>query len=309
MGPPDRLDRVAQFLIALVGFLALANGLVMLVSPLGWYQAMLPTIQLTGPPNHHFLRDIGLAYLSCGALLAYAAVDPRGRWLAAVAGALWLGAHGALHGYEVVAGIGSAAVFWSDAPAVLGPPLVVWIAVGILMVRQRIAPAGVPKRAFLAIVDRMTPDESAYLHEIAAAPGHVLEKFQHFMPATMHRHAAPADLFHTARIGATLVEDCGPCALTAAQGALTDGVARDLINAALASNPPEGELTTAFDFGQAVAGHSADAVTLGDAIEASHGRATRLELAMTAATVRAYPALKRGLGFGKSCGLAPLVVR
>ncbi len=52
--------------------------------------------------------------------------------------------------------------------------------------------------------------------QVARAPGHAFEKLMHFMPSTMHRHEAPADLFHMARIGATLVEDCGPCALTAA---------------------------------------------------------------------------------------------
>ncbi|MEO8452162.1 MAG: hypothetical protein ABI647_20390 [Gemmatimonadota bacterium] len=137
MGRLDWLDRIAQVLIALVALLALANGLMMLVSPLGWYQMMMPTIQLTGPANPHFIRDIGLAYLCSGVMLVYAVIDPRGRWLAAVAGSLWLGAHGALHVYEVLAGIGAAAVLWGDAPAVLGPPIVVWIAIGILRARRR----------------------------------------------------------------------------------------------------------------------------------------------------------------------------
>ena len=111
-----------------------------------------------------------------------------------------------------------------------------------------------------------------------------------------------------ARIGATLVEDCGPCALTAANGALGDGVSRDIVNAALSAKPPEGDLRTAFEFAQAIALHSADASTLGDAIEAKFGRTVRLELSMTAATVRAYPAMKRGLGLGKSCAMVPMQV-
>jgi hypothetical protein len=135
-----------------------------------------------------------------------------------------------------------------------------------------------------------------------------MEKFKHFMPATMHRYDAPADLFHMARIGATLVEDCGPCALTAARGALDDGVDRDLVNAALAANPPEGDLKTAFVFGAAIAQQQAEALTLGDQIEQDYGRSVRLELAMTAATVRAYPAMKRGLGLTRSCALTPLEI-
>jgi hypothetical protein len=162
--------------------------------------------------------------------------------------------------------------------------------------------------AFLAAVDRHAPEENAYLREIAEAPGGAFEKLKHFMPVTMHRHAAPADLFHMARIGATLVEDCGPCAVTAAQGALQDGVDRDLVNLALAADPPEGSLKTGFVFGAAIAQQSPDSLALGDAIEAEFGRIVRLELAMTAATVRAYPAMKRGLGLTMACSLTRLEV-
>lgn len=128
------------------------------------------------------------------------------------------------------------------------------------------------------------------------------------MPVTAHRFEAPADLFHMARIGATLVEDCGPCALTAAEGAVRDGVDSALVNAALAAEPPEGDLTMAFVFGAAIARQSHEAFALGDALEESYGRAVRLELALTAATVRAYPALKRGLGLSKACSLTLLSV-
>jgi hypothetical protein len=307
MGKDDSLDRVAQALVALVAIIALANGLYMLWDPFGWYQAV-PTVKFTGPPNQHFLRDIGLAYLACGVLLVFAALNLRMRWLAAVAGSLWLAMHGALHIWEVMTGICAGSVFLADAPAVLGPPILLWIALAILFARQRVAPAGLPNAVILRAVDQMNPGESEYLREVAAAPGGAMEKFKHFMPATMHRYDAPADLFHMARIGATLVEDCGPCALTAARGALDDGVDRDLVNAALAANPPEGDLKTAFIFGAAIAQQQAEALTLGDQIEQDYGRSVRLELAMTAATVRAYPAMKRGLGLTRSCALTPLEI-
>jgi hypothetical protein len=307
MGKDDSLDRVAQALVALVAFIALANGLYMLWDPFGWYQAV-PTVKFTGPPNQHFLRDIGLGYLACGVLLVFAALNLRMRWLAAVAGSLWLSMHGALHIWEVMTGICAGSVFLADAPAVLGPPILLWIALAILFARQRVAPAGLPNAVILRAVDQLNPGESEYLREVAAAPGGAMEKFKHFMPATMHRYDAPADLFHMARIGATLVEDCGPCALTAARGALDDGVDRDLVNAALAANPPEGDLKTAFVFGAAIAQQQAEALALGDQIEQDYGRSVRLELAMTAATVRAYPAMKRGLGLTRSCALTPLEI-
>lgn len=307
MHKPDVLDRIAQALIAIAALFALLNGALMLWDPFGWYQA-LGTVKFTGPPNQHFIRDIGIAFFASGVMLTYAAWYPSGRWMAALAGSLFLAAHGALHIYEVLTGICTQDNFWKDAPGVLGPPLMVWIALGILFGAQKIVPAGVPKWAFLAIGDKMAPDESAYMHEVAAAPGHAFEKFTHFMPASMHRHEAPTDLFHIARIGATLVEDCGPCALTAARWALEHKVPRDLVNAALAGSPPAGDLKTAFDFGKAIATQSPDAFALGDAIEAKHGRITRLELAMTAAIVRSYPAMKRGLGLTKSCSITKLEI-
>lgn len=307
MGKPDTLDRVAQLLIALVALIALVNGAFMLWDPFGWYQAV-GTVKFTGPPNQHFIRDIGLAYLSAAAVLGYAACDVRGRWLAAITGALWLAVHGLLHLWEVLTGICAPSVFWQDAPGVLGPPILVVLAVGIVIGRTRMAPGGLPKRVFVTAFDRLTNGTSPFIHDLAAAPGFATEKFQHFMPASMHRHEAPADMFHMARIAATLVEDCGPCALLAAQGALSDGVDRDLVNAALAANPPDGDLTLAFAFGASIAQQSAEAAVIGDKIEAVHGRHVRTELALTAATVRAYPALKRGLGYGQACALTKLEV-
>jgi len=302
LGKPDALDRAVQGLLVLVALFAFANGAFMLWDPYIWYQTV-PTVRFTGPANPHFIRDIGLAYLLCATMLSYAAGYPQGRWLAALAGNLWLSAHGAFHIWEVANGICSPDIFWQDAPAVLGPPLIVWIALGIMIMRQRIVPAGLPKRVVLRAMDQFSPGETAYLREVARAPGHAFEKLLHFMPATMHRHETPADLFHMARIGATLVEDCGPCAVTAAQGALRDGVDRDLINAALAGALHEGDLRTVFAFGAAIAGQADEALALGDVIEARYGRIVRLELAMTAATVRAYPAMKRGLGLTQSCAV------
>jgi uncharacterized protein YjeT (DUF2065 family) len=207
IGSPDWLYRVVQLLIALATLVCVANGVFMLWDPLAWYQ-MIETVKFTGPPNSHFIRDIGLAYFMCAVLLGFGLVRPSMRWLAVMAGGLWLSFHGGLHIWEVLTGGCTTEVFWQDAPAVLGPPLLVWVALGIMFVRQRIAPAGVPNLLYMRVMEQTTHGEGAYIREIEAAPGGALEKFKHFQSATFHRHAAPADLFHMARIGATLVEDC-----------------------------------------------------------------------------------------------------
>ena len=133
----DALDRLVQILLLIAAVTTIANGIFMLVKPLDWY-VFIPTVVTTGPPNQHFIRDIGLAYLGSGAILLYATLDPIRRWRAAVVGGLWLALHGALHIYEVAAGICGPATFWADAPAVIGQPALVIAALIILRIRKRI---------------------------------------------------------------------------------------------------------------------------------------------------------------------------
>lgn len=136
-GKFDALDRLVQLLLLIAAIFSIANGAFMLARPLDWY-VFVPTVITTGPPNAHFIRDIGLAYLGSGLILLYAAIHPPLRWRAALVGGLWLTLHGALHIYEVAAGICGSAIFWADAPGVLGPPALVIAALGILWVRKRV---------------------------------------------------------------------------------------------------------------------------------------------------------------------------
>ena len=304
MGKADALDRVVQLLIALAALAALANGLFMLFDPLAWY-GFLPTVRVTGPYNAHFVRDIGAAYLASGLMLGWASRDVRGRWLGAAAGGLWLAVHAGIHIYEVSVGICGPGIFWSDAPGVIGPPLLIAAALGVLIARSRITPAGLPRAIILPVLTKM--GDGDYIAELAHAPGHAFDRFLGFMPASSHRHEAPPGLFHAARIGAVLAEDCGACAMIAARGALADGLDRETVNVLLAG-AAEGDLGTAFRFGQAIATQSAEAAVLGDAIEAMQNRVVRLELAMTAALVRGYPGIKRGMGYAQSCALTRLQV-
>ena len=133
----DALDRLVQLLLLIAAVTTIANGAFMLVKPLDWY-VFVPTVVTTGPPNAHFIRDIGLAYIGSGLILLYAAANPVRRWRAAIVGGLWLTFHGLLHIYEVAAGICGPATFWADAPAVLGQPALVIAALALLKARKRI---------------------------------------------------------------------------------------------------------------------------------------------------------------------------
>lgn len=304
MGRPDLLDRVAQLLLAFVAVFAFGNGLFMLADPSGWYD-FVGTVKATGPENRHFIRDIGIAYVVSSGLVGYGALNPYMRWGSALAGTAWLALHGLLHIWEVSTGTCAPGIFWQDAPGVLGPPLLALAAIGILLARIRVATGPLPKRLFLRAADQMTLGLSPHLSDIDAAPGFLAEKFQHFMPLSVHRHAASAEQVDMARLGAVMVEDCGPCCLIAAHGAMRNGMSRDAVNVALAGSPPEGPGREAFAFAQAIARNAPEVNALGDAIEAQHGRAVRTELTFAAAIARSHPAFKRGLGYAKSCSAVP----
>lgn len=136
-GKNDFLDRIVQLLLLIAAVTSVANGAVMLLKPLDWY-IFVPSVITTGPPNAHFIRDIGLAYTGSGLILLYAAASPALRWRAIAVGGLWLTLHGLLHIYEVAAGICGPADFWSAAPAVIGQPALVATALAILKSRKRI---------------------------------------------------------------------------------------------------------------------------------------------------------------------------
>jgi len=110
-------------LAAAMGLAAVANGLVMLASPAGWYGAV-PGVTTTGPFNQHFVRDIGLIYLLAGAAYLTGAARPRYRLALWAVPTLWLTAHAVFHLWEVAVGISGHSAMGRDFPAVTLPAIV-----------------------------------------------------------------------------------------------------------------------------------------------------------------------------------------
>jgi hypothetical protein len=110
-------------LAAAMGLAAAANGLVMLASPAGWYDAV-PGVTTTGPFNQHFVRDIGLIYLLAGAAYLVGAVRPPYRLALWAVPTLWLTAHAVFHLWEVAVGISGHSAMGRDFPAVTLPAIV-----------------------------------------------------------------------------------------------------------------------------------------------------------------------------------------
>jgi len=111
----------------LMGFLALANGVFMLVSPDAWYFAV-PGVTDTGPFNQHFIRDIGLIFLFVGTAYLVGVAEPHYRVISWAAPTLWLGGHALFHYWEVAVGICGPSVLIRDFPAVTLPA-----ALGVLL--------------------------------------------------------------------------------------------------------------------------------------------------------------------------------
>ncbi|WP_427968098.1 hypothetical protein [Altererythrobacter sp.] len=300
-GKPDGLDRLVQAILAAVAAFALLNGLFMLADPFGWYDAV-GTVKATGPANPHFIKDIGLAYIASGLMLGYAVPNPGLRWGSALAGNFWLGAHGILHIYEVTAGICSPDIFWRDAPGVLGPPLLVLVALGVQLGRQRVSPVPLPKRTFVESMRRLVGDGEPYFNDLSEAGGFAVEKFQHGMVLSGHYYHAPGHMIHMARLGSARSEDCGPCVEIVRGIALADRMDADRLQNALLGKPDSEEDALAYGFGEAIAsGDIARAADLGEQVEAKYGRKVRTELTLAAASGRLFPAIKRGLGYASAC--------
>jgi hypothetical protein len=87
---------VIRILLGILGLFHLVNGAAMLFAPESWYAAV-PGVAMTGPMNHHFIQDIGLAYLASGAGLMLGAGSGRIAATLALAGATWPALHALLH--------------------------------------------------------------------------------------------------------------------------------------------------------------------------------------------------------------------
>ena len=83
-------------MLLILGLFHLGNGLWMLAAPMAWYMAV-PGVGLTGPANHHFIADIGLAFVASGAGLILGARQGIRAAAWAAAGAAWPALHALLH--------------------------------------------------------------------------------------------------------------------------------------------------------------------------------------------------------------------
>jgi hypothetical protein len=134
--------------------------------------------------------------------------------------------------------------------------------------------------------------------------------FSKTMPLAAYRRTLPAEPFYLARIVATRQDDCGECLQIVVNQAKNAGIRPALLRAVLADRLEElpVDVAEACLFASAI-------VTAGDAVDALRerlrgrfGEEALVELAMTIAAARIFPALKRALGHANSCAVTSIHV-
>ena len=156
-------------------------------------------------------------------------------------------------------------------------------------------------------LERRTGEAADHLRRIHAAWPGGFWRLMLLMPLMGGPRHAPARLFHLARLGAALREDCGACVAIELRFAKTDGVDAGTLHQAMkdrASLPAHER--AAFDYGWHVAGAEAIPDEIDYQLRTRCGEAGFVELAIAATTARVFPAVKRGLGYAKTCDLKAL---
>lgn len=87
---------VIRALLVLLGLFHILDGLAMLFAPGTWF-ALVPGVAMTGPFNHHFVQDVGLAFVASGTGLAWGGSKSAYAGILAAAGAAWPALHALLH--------------------------------------------------------------------------------------------------------------------------------------------------------------------------------------------------------------------
>lgn len=143
--------------------------------------------------------------------------------------------------------------------------------------------------------------DTTYLHEITeVSTGAALRYFGLPMLSQMSKPAP--DVWAGAALASVLDGDCGPCVQLVVNGALRAGVDPAGITACLARDfDAAGDLGLGFRFAEAAIADGGELESLRAEIVERHGRKALISASYAAATCRAYPVMKRGLGHGHAC--------
>ena len=134
--------RDAMFwVLSIFAAMSAVNAIWMLVSPATWYHDLPAAVPDTGPFNAHFVRDIGVAFVTLALAFGWAAFVPRWRTPLVVMGTVFLVGHALLHCVDTLRGALDSDHWLLDFPGVYLPAIaLVAIALRLLRIEQTRTP-------------------------------------------------------------------------------------------------------------------------------------------------------------------------
>lgn len=155
---------------------------------------------------------------------------------------------------------------------------------------------------WIDILERRSGEDLTYAREIARESPAGFWKLALMYPAIGHKGVVSAEMRHVARLGTLLREDCGPCVQVQLNEAIHDGISFNVLERVI-KDPASLDvgLRDAYEFGRGVAASPGPDRATHDRLVSAVGRRGVVDLAVASASVRIFPALKRGLGFSQRC--------
>ena len=117
-------------------FLSVVNGAWMLFFPLSWYTDFPAAVSHTGPFNHHFVRDLGVAYTVVALGFGWCALHLDRSRPAHVGLTVFFTGHALIHLADIMSGRLPQAHWLIDTPLVFVPALLL-IIFAVPSVRRR----------------------------------------------------------------------------------------------------------------------------------------------------------------------------
>jgi len=135
-------------------------------------------------------------------------------------------------------------------------------------------------------------------------------KFAKLLSLAEYRRRLPADAYRVARIVATRDADCGTCVQIEVNLAKDDALPASVIQAVIDARPDDlpKELADVYRFAEAVATSSGDEDAIRERIRQRYGDEALIEMALAMAACRAFPIVKRTLGYATSCSRVQIAV-
>ena len=122
------------WLLVFVAVTSAANAVWMLADPAHWYSDLPAAVPDTGPYNEHFVRDIGVAFVTMAVAFGWAAFVPRWRPPLVAVGTVFFAGHALLHAFDTLRGALDGDHWLLDLPAVY-LPAVILVPVAVRLVR------------------------------------------------------------------------------------------------------------------------------------------------------------------------------